>query len=82
MNPKCFEKAHQAKIIDEKTPPIVQAPFCSMWFIGLEFEKTENLNVDLTESIQSFTNSVHKHAVSCTKCLVFAFVLEKKKLFM
>lgn len=44
--------------------PLVQAPFCSMWFIGLEFEKSENLNVDLTESIQSFTNSVHKHAVS------------------
>lgn len=43
--------------------PLVQAPHCSMWFIGLEFQKSENLNVDLTESIQSFTNSVHKHAV-------------------
>lgn len=74
MNPKCFEKIHQAKV-DEERPivggeqqaankPLVQAPFCSMWFIGLEFEKTENLNVDLTDSIQSFTNSVHKHAVS------------------
>lgn len=39
-------------------------PHCSLWFIGLEFEQTENLNVDLTESIQNFTDSVHKHAVS------------------
>lgn len=39
-------------------------PQCSMWFIGLEFNKTENLNVDLTENIQNFTNQVHKHAVS------------------
>jgi poly(A) polymerase len=38
--------------------------FCSMWFIGLEFERSANLNVDLTVSIQSFTDSVHKHAVS------------------
>lgn len=37
---------------------------CSMWFIGLEFERTANLNVDLTVSIQTFTDSVHKHAVS------------------
>ena len=38
--------------------------YCSMWFIGLEFERSANLNVDLTVSIQSFTDSVHKHAVS------------------
>ena len=38
--------------------------FCSMWFIGLAFERSDNLNVDLTVSIQSFTDSVHKHAVS------------------
>lgn len=69
VNPKCFEQIHQAKIDEEKSQngelakPLTQGPFCSMWFIGLEFEKTENLNVDLTDSIQSFTNSVHKHAV-------------------
>lgn len=48
VNSKCFERN----------------PFCSMWFIGLEFVKTENLSVDLTESILNFTNVVHKHAVS------------------
>jgi poly(A) polymerase len=42
-----------------------KAPYCSMWFIGLEFERSENLNVDLTESIPSFADSVHKHAVRC-----------------
>ena len=30
---------------------------CTMWFIGLVFKKTENLNVDLTYDIHSFTNS-------------------------
>ena len=47
---------------DSKAQPT--APFCSMWFIGLEFQRTENLNVDLTESIQNFTGHVHGHAVS------------------
>lgn len=37
---------------------------CSMWFIGLEFQRTENLNVDLTESIQNFTEHVIQHGVS------------------
>ncbi|KAJ8972165.1 hypothetical protein NQ317_010120 [Molorchus minor] len=37
---------------------------CSMWFIGLEFAKTENLNVDLTRDIQMFTETVNKHAMS------------------
>jgi poly(A) polymerase len=41
-----------------------ESTLCSMWFIGLEFERSANLNVDLTVSIQTFTDSVHKHAVS------------------
>lgn len=68
------EKEKAEKSENEKTPSETpseneesqeQAPeFCSMWFIGLEFERSANLNVDLTVSIQSFTDSVHKHAVS------------------
>ncbi|KAJ1519933.1 hypothetical protein ONE63_004168 [Megalurothrips usitatus] len=34
----------------------------SMWFIGLVFAKTEHLNVDLTYDIQSFTETVYRHA--------------------
>ncbi|XP_026324473.1 poly(A) polymerase type 3 [Hyposmocoma kahamanoa] len=34
---------------------------CSMWFIGLVFEKT-NVNVDLTYDISSFTKAVHYQA--------------------
>lgn len=45
-------------------PTEISKPHCSMWFIGLEFERTENLKVDLTDSIQLFTNSVNNHAVS------------------
>ncbi|KAJ6645725.1 Poly(A) polymerase gamma [Pseudolycoriella hygida] len=59
VNPKCFQHTKPA----ENGKSLSQAP-CSMWFIGLEFEKSENLNVDLTESIQCFTNAVHKHAVN------------------
>lgn len=72
VNPRCFEQIQQAKPdenrkengTEQQPRQLVHAPHCSMWFIGLEFQKSENLNVDLTESIQSFTNSVHKHAVS------------------
>ncbi|XP_052870046.1 poly(A) polymerase type 3 [Anopheles cruzii] len=65
VNPKCYEQHEQNSATTlngaaERKPP---SAFCSLWFIGLEFERTENLNVDLTESIQSFTDSVHKHAV-------------------
>ncbi|XP_023291805.2 poly(A) polymerase type 3 [Lucilia cuprina] len=45
------------------------SPYCSMWFIGLEFERTENLNVDLTESIQNFTEHVIQHGVMADKRL-------------
>lgn len=38
--------------------------FQSMWFIGLQFAKTENVNVDLTLDIQSFTNTVTRQAMS------------------
>ncbi|KAM7345215.1 poly(A) polymerase hiiragi isoform 2-T3 [Cochliomyia hominivorax] len=43
---------------------LTSSPYCSMWFIGLEFERTENLNVDLTESIQNFTEHVIQHGVN------------------
>ncbi|KAG5899252.1 hypothetical protein JTB14_035430 [Gonioctena quinquepunctata] len=36
---------------------------CSMWFIGLEFAKTD-LSIDLTRDIQSFMEQVNKHAVN------------------
>ncbi|XP_037914703.1 poly(A) polymerase type 3 isoform X2 [Hermetia illucens] len=77
VNPKCFDIYRQkgsqnastnncdensSNPSDENSKPI--APFCSMWFIGLEFERMENLNVDLTDSIQSFTAQVHSHAVN------------------
>lgn len=35
-----------------------------MWFIGLDFLKSENLNVDLTYDIQSFTETVNRQAMN------------------
>lgn len=73
VNPKCFERAKPAttangdkSISDPSTTPTAaeSTSECSMWFIGLEFRKMENLKVDLTENIQNFTNLVHKHASS------------------
>ncbi|XP_057319290.1 poly(A) polymerase type 3 isoform X2 [Microplitis mediator] len=40
--------------------------FCSMWFIGLLFAKSENLNVDLTYDIKSFVDSIEKQAEQLT----------------
>lgn len=76
VNPTCFDYKKIAVNTqvnsgneDDKTqsggnPTVSPTPFCSMWFIGLEFERTENLNVDLTESIQNFTEHVIQHGVS------------------
>lgn len=40
-------------------PPLIPEPNkqCSMWFIGLLFTKSENLNIDLTYDIKSFAES-------------------------
>ncbi|KAH8402468.1 hypothetical protein KR009_012216 [Drosophila setifemur] len=79
VNPKCFEfkKGQSAnssqnnsgneddlKQSQSSQSSVTSAPFCSMWFIGLEFERSENLNVDLTESIQNFTEHVMMHGVN------------------
>ena len=53
VNPECFQQVQH-----------LQAPFGSMWFIGLEFEKVGNLNVDLTEGILGFAYAVYQHADS------------------
>lgn len=72
VNPRCFEHTNSEQKNENKTENnLVQ--LCSLWFIGLEFERSENLNVDLTENIQSFTDAVHKHAVSLIN--VFIFIL-------
>lgn len=39
----------------------------SLWFIGLEFEKTENININLTYDIQVFTETVNRHAHNIKK---------------
>lgn len=67
VNPKCFDREKPAVIngnITDANDKLITAPHCSMWFIGMELKRTENLNVDLTESIQNFTNLVHKHATT------------------
>lgn len=79
VNPKCFEyRKGDAKgqnggngnnnsnnsQQDNNKHPVSDAAFCSMWFIGLEFERTENLNVNLTENIQNFTEHVISHGVN------------------
>lgn len=55
INPESFIQ------LESQKEPNVQ---CTMWFIGLEFIKTENLNVDLTHDIQKFTETVMNNAVN------------------
>jgi poly(A) polymerase len=40
--------------------------FCTAWFIGLVFVKTQSLHVDLTYHIQSFIDCVHGEAMKIT----------------
>jgi len=90
VNPKCFEfkKGQSAnnsqnnsgneddlKQSQGNQSAVTSAPFCSMWFIGLEFERSENLNVDLTESIQNFTEHVMMHGVSKKSKIMFIQLL-------
>ena len=42
-------------IFDSRFLFVSRDTFSTMWFIGLVFEKTENLNIDLTTDIQVFT---------------------------
>ncbi|XP_006817482.2 poly(A) polymerase gamma-like [Saccoglossus kowalevskii] len=58
VNPEAFSPMTSSEKIEDK--PVL----CSMWFIGLSFEKLENMNVDLTYDIQSFTDTVYRLAVS------------------
>ena len=48
-----------AHVNPEAFPPLEPEPegHCSMWFIGLLFAKSENLNIDLTYDIKSFVDS-------------------------
>jgi len=38
-----------------------------MWFIGLQFDKTEGVNIDLTQDIRNFVNTVRQAALSSQK---------------
>ncbi|KAB0792382.1 hypothetical protein PPYR_14341 [Photinus pyralis] len=55
INPESFNQ------LEAQQEPNVH---CTLWFIGLDFIKTENLNVDLTHDIQQFTETVIRHAMN------------------
>lgn len=50
---------------------------CTMWFIGLEFSKTENVNIDLTHDIHQFTETVVRQAEK-TKMFKLGMKLEAR----
>lgn len=66
VNPQCFERSKQQPTLNrskvDANDKLITAAFCSMYFIGMKFQKTKTLNVNLTENIQNFTSLVHKHA--------------------
>ena len=55
--------------------------FSTMWFIGLVFEKTEHLNIDLTADIQAFTAQVHRASSTTQKensCIDAKYIRNKQ----
>ena len=64
VNPECFSQL-------EPEPD----KFCAMWFIGLVFAKTENLNVDLTYDIQNFTDSGKLSSITTTLTVMFCWFI-------
>lgn len=58
VNPECYT------YLDPQEQKAESNVHCSMWFIGLEFAKSENLNVDLTYDIHSFTETVNRQAIN------------------
>ncbi|XP_064623945.1 poly(A) polymerase type 3-like [Lineus longissimus] len=42
--------------------PDSETKYLTKWFIGLQFQKLVNVNIDLTYDIQSFTDTVHRQA--------------------
>lgn len=55
-----------AHVNPESYPPVEPdgEKLQSMWFIGLQFSKTEHVNVDLTYDIRSFVDTVKRQATS------------------
>ena len=69
INPESYSRVEQQ---NEGGPS-----YCSMWFIGLEFAKTEKLNVDLTYDIQNFSTNLNRIATNC-KVLKEGMVLDAR----
>ncbi|XP_078591814.1 poly(A) polymerase beta-like [Branchiostoma floridae x Branchiostoma japonicum] len=55
-----------AHVNPKQYPPLnpQEDVFVTNWFIGLQFNKIEGGNIDLTFEIQSFTDTVHRQAIS------------------
>ncbi|XP_053696868.1 poly(A) polymerase type 3-like [Sabethes cyaneus] len=64
VNPKRFE--HPEHTSKERSDGEVKQ-LCSLWFIGLEFDKPESSSVDLTKDIDRFTNRLPRNAESTMK---------------
>lgn len=64
VNPKRFDRPKMASTTNgnpiQENDKFYTAAFCSMWFIGLDFDRSEKLNIDLTDSILNFTNMVQR----------------------
>jgi len=54
------EPPESASELEEKTGPLLT----TMWFIGLQFNKAEGLNVDLTFDIKAFMDIVYRQATT------------------
>ncbi|CAD7088765.1 unnamed protein product [Hermetia illucens] len=67
-NPKCFDICRRrGNKPDQSLEKYIAAPFCSMWFIGLEFGQVDNSTINLVSCIEAFGAKLHSHAEKILK---------------
>ena len=55
VNPGSYNRITQLEKISEDAEPTEEIE--TLWFIGLEFDKSEIVNIDLTADIQNFIDT-------------------------
>ncbi|XP_055634125.1 poly(A) polymerase type 3-like [Toxorhynchites rutilus septentrionalis] len=71
VHTKCYEEDEQncAERMKDKEAGVM-SDICTIWFVGLKFEKHLNIHPDLTEAIYDFTNGVYNNNIYRDGCQV------------
>lgn len=96
VNPKCYTRTVEVPVVQsdatpdtsdqtndekEEKKPEMKTEEETMWFIGLEFNKAEGINVDLTQDIKAFADtglSSPSHSIGFVFYLLFKLIFSDK----